>query len=810
MRTNKQLVGTRFQEMYLTGFYPTIDRAHADTGQRGGFFRGEQHDWRRAAWTKNWRGRRGVLHYQASALHRDFDPPGSVHYVCVGLSYSVTVLGLGWWRCYSVRRTGLTPGPRGLDVAQDGLQAGLKSLSPATKLPKVVKAMENKVVPRFYEFDSFRLDGRKRVLLRAGEPVALTPRALDLLFVLVERRGQVVEKDELLSLLWPDSVVEENNLTVNVSALRKALGVGPGERRYVVTVPGRGYRFVADVVAPALVHAAAPALVVEESKVRVVIEEEILDGEASKEGESGGLGNSDKLKLLGAALAARSVSHAPRHPAVLPAVLAVLVLLLVGSVYWWQNRQAAIHLTERPQSAISTLAVLPFRPLVAEGHDDYLQMGMADVLITRLSRLRQIAVRPLSAIRKYTALEQDALAAGRELQVDAVLDGHIQRAGERVRVTVRLVNVLDGATIWAETLDEKFTDLFTVEDRLSEKLVAAFALKLSPAERQLLARRYTANGEAYQAYLRGRYFWSKWTKSSLEKAIEAFEQALKADPEYAPAHSGMADAWNLLGYLGFLPAREAFPKSKAAALRALQLDDTLGEAHLSLAKTKLFYIWDWPACEREINRALELSPNFADTHGMNGAYLTAMGRFDEALAARQRALELDPTSPLFTTMVGWVYFYQHRYDQAIAWYHKALELDPNFPLAHDDLSNALFLKGEAEHAMAEVLKFRALTGESPAHLTALQQAFASEGKLGYWRKELALAEERAKQGAPLTAWRLARINAELGERDQAFMWLNRAYEEQSSMLAFLKVVPLFESLHADPRFPDLLRRIGHA
>lgn len=625
--------------------------------------------------------------------------------------------------------------------------------------------MENKVVPRFYEFDSFRLDGRKRVLLRAGEPVTLTPRALDLLFALVERRDLVVEKDELLSLLWPDSVVEENNLTVNVSALRKALGVGPGERRYVVTVPGRGYRFVADVVEvveemPALMHAAAPALVVEESKVRVVIEEEIMDGE---------VGDGEMKRLPSSALAPHPVASS-RHRSI--AILALLGLLLAAGVYWWQKSQSAIS---DPQSAIKTLAILPFKPLVAEGRDDYLQMGMADVLITRLSKLRQIAVRPLSAIRKYTALEQDALAAARELKVDAVLDGHIQRAGERVRVTVRLVNVSDGATLWAETLDEKFTDLFTVEDRLSEKLVAAFALNLSPSERQLLARRYTANGDAYQSYLRGRYFWSKWTKPSLEKAIEAFEQALKADPEYAPAHSGVADAWNLLGYLGFLPPREAFPKSEAAALRALQLDDSLGEAHLSLAKTKLFYTWDWPACEREIKRALELSPNFADTHGMNGAYLLAMGRLDEALAARQHAQELDP----------------------------------NFALAHDDLGNALFLKGAAEQAVAEVIKFRTLPGESPAQLTALQQAFAAGGKLGYWRKELELAEERAKQGAPLGAWRMARINAELGDRDQAFAWLNRAYEERASLLAFLKTVPLFGNLHTDPRFAELLRRIGH-
>jgi tetratricopeptide (TPR) repeat protein len=264
------------------------------------------------------------------------------------------------------------------------------------------------------------------------------------------------------------------------------------------------------------------------------------------------------------------------------------------------------------------------------------------------------------------------------LKVEAVLDGNLQRAGDRIRVTARLVSVSDGATLWAETFDEKFTDLFNVEDRLAGKLAGALAPRLSGEEKSRFARRETENPEAFQAYLKGRYFWSRWSADGLRKAIEYFEQARAIDPNYALAYSGLADAYNLLGYRGYLPPREAFPKSEAAALKALQLDDQLGEAHLSLAKTRFFYDWDWPGFERELRRALDLSPNFADTHGMQATYLLAMGRFDESLAERKRALELDPLSPLFTTTVGWSYFYARRYDEAVEWYQKALELDPNF------------------------------------------------------------------------------------------------------------------------------------
>ncbi len=654
-----------------------------------------------------------------------------------------------------------------------------------------------------FDFDSFRVDAQKRLLTRAGEVLPLTPKAFDTLLALVENRGRVIEKDELMQSVWPDTIVEESALSRNIYLLRKALGESPDEHRFIVTVPGRGYRFVAEVTQAQA--ETVEIIVATKTRTSIVTEEENWemgrDGEIERPGDGGAGGRKNtQLPAIG-------VSPSPRLSPSLIAIGLLVVILATGAAYWWNKSKSAIGFSGGTQSAIKSIAVLPFKPLVAAGQDEYLQMGMADVLIMRLSNLRLIIVRPISAVRKYTSLEQDPVVAGRELKVEAVLDGSIQRVGDRVRLTVRLLNISDGATLWAEKFDEKFTDLLSVEDRLSEKLTGALALKLTGEEQRMLAKRYTENSDAYQAYLRGRYFLHKWTRPSLEKAIEAFEQALAADPDYAPAHSGVADAWTLLGYLGFLPPREAFPKSEAAAMRALRLDDSLGEAHLSLAKTKLFYDWDWDGCEREIKRALELAPNFADTHGMNGTYLTAIGRFDEALAARKRALELDPTSPLFTTMVGWVYFYQRRYDQAVEWYRRALELDMNFAQPQDDIALALYLKNGDAQSFQEIFKAKTLSGASAEKIAVLQQAYSSGGKTGYWRKELELALEQQDRIGP---WRMARIYAELGDKDQAIAQLNKACEERVSLLSFLKVTPIFDSLRSDLRFADLLRRIGFA
>lgn len=504
---------------------------------------------------------------------------------------------------------------------------------------------------------------------------------------------------------------------------------------------------------------------------------------------------------------ARPLARSPlrRRPAVLMIGASVLVLVL-AVVYWGVMRRVP---SATAGVAVKSIAVLPFKPLVAESRDEYLQMGMADVLIARLSHLKQIIVRPTSAVHKYADLEQDPVAAGRELKVEAVLEGNLQRLGDHLRVTVRLVRVSDGEQLWADKFDQQFTDIFRVQDAMAEKLAAALALELTSEETRRLTKRGTESTEAFQAYIKGRYFLNRWSKVNLEKAIEYFEQALKADPNYALAHSGLADSYHLLGYLGFSLPREVYPKAEVAALKALKLDDALSEAHLSLAKQKLFYDWDWPGFEREVKRALDLDPNSADAHSIYAVYFIALGKFDEAIAKRKIALDLDPLSPLHTTAMGWPYYHAHRFDEAIPWYQKGLELDPNFVVAHQDLGTVYAQQGKFDAAVDEWLKAKTISKAKPEEIEALRQGYAASGIKGYWQKELELMQGRLQQ-RPGSAWQIARVQAALGDKDQAFAWLEKAYAERASLLILLKVAPHFDSLHGDARHADLLRRIGLA
>ncbi len=645
--------------------------------------------------------------------------------------------------------------------------------------------MQTPPVRTVYEFNEFRFDPVKRLLWRGGEPVHLLPKACELLHVLVAERGRVLEKDELLTRVWPDTIVEEANLSVTMSALRKALGESAQEHRFIVTIPRRGYRFIAEVSESA--DAETTIIVEEHSVARVVVEEEI-ETERARSAES------------------RLLVPSPRR-LVTPssvAIAALSIALIAGAAYWWRERQSALRTSH---STFRTLAVLPFKPLVSDSRDEYLQLGMADVLITRLSNVQSLTVRPTSAVRRYAGAEQDALAAGRALQVEAVLDGNLQRAGDRVRVTARLLDTRDGATLWADTFDEKFTDIFRVQDELSGRLARALALKLTGAEQQQLAKHHTENAEAWQAYLKGRYFWTKWNNDGLQKAIEYFEQARALDPNYALAYAGLADAWNLLGYLNLMSPREAFPKAEAAVQQALKLDDSLGEAHLVLAKIKLFYQGDFAGYEQEFQRAQSLIPNSPDIYGMQGTYLTVIGKFDEAIAARQRALALDPLSPLFTVQVGWPYFYARRYDEAIGWYQKALELDPNFAQAHNDIGLCAALLGRYDQAVNEWLTGRSLSRVPTERIESLRQAYAAQGIQGFRQKDLEFTLEQMKQQR-VRAWQVAGLYHALGNREQTFVWLEKAYEERDGLLPFLKVMPQYEDLHGDPRFAELLRRIG--
>lgn len=316
------------------------------------------------------------------------------------------------------------------------------------------------------------------------------------------------------------------------------------------------------------------------------------------------------------------------------------------------------------------------------------------------------------------------------------------------------------------------------------------------------------NPAAWQAYLKGRFFWGKWSKDGLERAIENFNKAIEAQPDYALAYTGLSDSHHLLGYLSFVPPREAYDPAKAAALKALSLDGNLGEAHLVLAKTKFFYEWDWLGFEREIKRAIELNPNLSDAHGMYGTYLSAMGRFEEGLAERHLALELDPISALNTEAVGWSYFYHKDYSKALEWYRKTLELDPLFQVAQGDITNILLVSRQDDAAMARILENKSKSKEPESAINALRTAYKESGIRAYWKTEAENLERRLKEGKTVSAFNAARVYGTLGDMDQAFKWLDKVLEERNNRVPFLKVNPLFFSLHSDPRFSAVLKQAG--
>lgn len=459
-----------------------------------------------------------------------------------------------------------------------------------------------------------------------------------------------------------------------------------------------------------------------------------------------------------------------------------------------------------PSTPIKTIAVLPFKPLVAESRDESLELGMADTLITRLSLIRQMIVRPVSAVRKYNKLEQDAVAAGQEQRVDAVLDGNIQKSGERTRVTVRLVSVRDGRQLWTDQFDEKLTDILAVQDSISERVAGKLVANLSGEEQKRLTKRDTANADAYQAYLKGRYFWSKRTTEALRKSIELFELAIEKDPTYALAYSGLADAYAVSSSYSLFSTKDAVARARAAATKALQIDSQLAEAYTTLASVSSDN-WEWEEAERQFKRAIDLNPNYATAHQWYSEHLGRVGRLAESLAEMRRAQELDPLSLIASAGVGACYYMARQYDQAIEQLRKTLDLDPNFLPALIHLGLAYLQQGKYEEAIAVFQKGRILSEGNEVLLSLIGHTYAVSGRKNEAKKTLEGLEELSKQGHVPTFTR-AVIYIGLGDRDRAFEWLEKAYQERNMGLTFLKLDPFFDPLRSDPRFAHLLRCMG--
>ncbi len=643
----------------------------------------------------------------------------------------------------------------------------------------------------FYEFGRFRLDAYERVLLRDRDPVPLTPKVFDILLFLVERGGHIVEKDDLMKRVWPDTFVEDGNLTQNVSLLRKALGENPGSPQFIETVARRGYRFVATVRAggdqgvdglehqlmPLTREALEPAKDAAMAPVSVGLEETFQNG--------------NHAPTTAAAVRMSVAARFRKHGLVLS--LAVLLIAVTGVVYFTGFSKAG----SAAGSPIDSIAVLPFVDDAAGSDAQYLNDKIAESLINSLSKLPKLRVVPRSVVASYKG-NIDPRQVGRDLNVRAVVTGRVHRYGDTISIQADLIDLEKVAQIWGQLYDRKLSDILLVQDDISRDIFENLRLKLNVEEQKQL--------DAYRFYLKGRNSWNKRTAESLQQGIEYFQQAIETDPSYAPAYAGLADCYNMLVVYGASQPKDGFPKAKDAAIKALEIDESLAEAHTSLAFIKFRWDRDRVEAEREFQQAIKLKPSYAPAHQWYSSFLVALERFDEAIAEAKRTEELEPLSFTASSHLGWIYYLAGNSDRAIEQCTKILELDPNSFPARRYRGLAYEEKGMYREAIDEFQKGVKVSG-SPLMLALLGHAFAASGQKG--EAQRVLNELRDLQGRRyVSSYTVAAIYAGLGEKDQAFKWLEKAYEERDIWLMNLKVDPVFSKLRSDKRFPDLLARAG--
>jgi eukaryotic-like serine/threonine-protein kinase len=457
--------------------------------------------------------------------------------------------------------------------------------------------------------------------------------------------------------------------------------------------------------------------------------------------------------------------------------------------------------------AIDSVAVLPFVNASTDPDTEYLSDGITETLIGQLSQIPRLKVMARSTVFRYKGSKVDPQQVGRDLNVRAVLTGIVLQRGDTLTISMELMNVRDGSELWGRRYNRKLADILAVQEDIAREITDKLRLRLESEEEKRLTGHFTENPEAYQLYLKGRYYWNKRTPDGIQKAIEYFQAAIAKDPLYALAYAGLADCYHVPA--NPLPPREKMPLAKAAAMKALQLDDTLVEAHTSLARVVYAYDWDWPAAENEFKRAIELNSRYAPAHQWYGGYLSATGRFREADAEKKTAQELEPLSLIINFEVGLASYFSRNYDQAIDQFQKTLELDANFPPPHTFLAAAYEQKGMFEEAIAAFQRAITVTkgADKTLAMASLGHVYAVSGKKTEARKTLAELQ-RLSEHSYVPATDVALVYAGLGEKDKAFAWLDKAYEEHSFSLSNLKVEPRFDPLRSDPRYADLLRRIG--
>jgi TolB-like protein/DNA-binding winged helix-turn-helix (wHTH) protein/Flp pilus assembly protein TadD len=635
---------------------------------------------------------------------------------------------------------------------------------------------EHQVAGRL-RFGVFEMDLRAGELRKHGLRVRIQEQPFQVLAMLVEHAGEVVTREELQKKLWPaDTFVDfDHGLNKAISKIREALSDAAESPRFVETVARRGYRFLAEVRTADAAAARGP------------------DPTTQPHTEAGAR---DRPDIAG------TVATPKRFSGPLARKISVIALLLVMAALAWK-----LPTWSRPSPAIRSLAVLPLESLSNDASQDYFADGMTDELISDLGQISALRVISRTSVMGYKHARKPLPQIARELNVDAVVEGTVLRSGDQVRITAQLIEASSDKHLWSQSYEGELRDTLALQNRVAGAIADEIRINLNPQERAALKNAKVVNPQAYESYLKGRYFWNKRTANGLKVALAYFNQAIDEDPSYAQAYSGLADTYALLGdwQYAVMTPKEAFPKAKAAAIKALDLDSALGEAHNSLAFCLDGFDWDLESASKEFQRAIELNPGYATARHWYGWHLSLLGRYDEAIVEMKKAQSLDPLSLIINADLAELLVLAHSYDESIRQSLKTIEMDPNFALAHSQLGQAYLQKGMRDEAIAELQNALQLSGGSPTCMANLARAYAAAGKRGEAEKLLSELKKRSSPGYS-HATEIAVIYGALGEKDQAMSWLEKGYEERFNPGVLLR--PGFDPLRSDPRFEELVRRIG--
>jgi len=638
-----------------------------------------------------------------------------------------------------------------------------------------------------YRFGIFEANPRSGELLKKGIRVPLQDKPFQLLVVLLQAQGKVITRDEIRSRLWPDGTFVEFDDSLNsaVKKLRIALNDSAEHPRFLETVPKVGYRFI------------APVSIVSETATTTDL------SQAPNPDQTAGP-SQDRLAPAPIVSPERLPVDSGRVLAPsrwLPIVSVVSVALAIFTLTTFYLRRPLSN------SHIESIAVLPLDNLSGDSQQQYFADGMTDELITELAKLRSLSVISRTSAMQYRGTSRPLPVIARELKVDAILEGTVLRAGDKVRVTVQLINAHTDRNVWAESYEREVRDLVQLQREIAEAIAGQIQLKLTLSDKQRLSPAKPANPEAHEAYLKGLYFWNQRTVESLKMSIAYFQDAIQKDPSYALAYSGLADAYDVASDYDLLPPRDSYSNAKAAALKALELDPSLAQAHATLGDIKSAYEWDWSGAEVEFKRALELNPGYAIAHHWYAQHLTARGRHEEALAEIRRAMELDPLSPSINAFAGSALYMDRQYDKSAEQLTKIAVAEPTYAPAHYFLGFTREKQEDLTEAVKEFQKAVDLSGGDPSYLAALAHALALSGNQHRARLICARLQKRATTEY-VSSYDIALVYLGLNQKQEALNWLNRAYEEDDPNMNFLNVDPTLDEIRSDRRFQNLLQRLG--